>query len=191
MAIFEERGLFWWHEECIPDGKFAPDAAVPGLLSIADEGFADLNLDGRLPTDQGTFAMLFHNHLELRGKCIEGILTLSNRHILLSDLIRRGGRFNSSNLSQDGFRATHCLVSNLKFPFIDENDSFERLTIDLSGYEAWLRLSSINFTRKDTTISIEYQKNDPVIFETDEGRVVIRYEIFGPIKGSREDEIFL
>ena len=86
MAVFEERGLFWWHGEPIPDLRFAPDAAVPGLLSIADEGFADLILDGCLPTDQGTFAMLPQNRLELKDKCIEGILTLNNRHILLSDL---------------------------------------------------------------------------------------------------------
>jgi hypothetical protein len=85
MAVFEERGLFWWHGEPIPDRRFAPDAAISGLLSIADEGFTDLILDGCLPTDQGTFAMLSQNHIQLKGKSIEGILTPSNRHILLVD----------------------------------------------------------------------------------------------------------
>ena len=122
MAVLEERGLFWWHGEPIPDRRFAPDAALPGLLSIADEGFTNLILDGCLPTDQGTFAMLSQDHTQLKGKNIEGILTRSNRRILLVDLVRNGGYFRSNNLSQDGFQADHCLISNLKFPFIDNNE---------------------------------------------------------------------
>ena len=30
MSVFEERGVFWWHDEAIAEGLLAPDAHVAG-----------------------------------------------------------------------------------------------------------------------------------------------------------------
>ena len=49
MAILEERGLLWWSDEPIPEGKFAPEASITGLLTIDEDGRITLELDGYFP----------------------------------------------------------------------------------------------------------------------------------------------
>ena len=192
MTILEERGLFWWHGEPVPDTQFAADASVLGLLSIGDDGVATLALDGCLPSDKGPMAVLSRGPRELKGKLIEGILSTSGKHVLLVDLARHGGHFSTNNLSKEGYRAIHCLVNYFKFPPINNNVLFSTLEIDLTGYEAWLRLGSINSVRTESTISVEYRKSDPVNFEIDEGRLSIEYDILGPMMGSyRNDSLSL
>ena len=38
MAILEERGLFWWADEPVPEKQFAPDSALPGFSPSATTG---------------------------------------------------------------------------------------------------------------------------------------------------------
>lgn len=54
MSILQERGRFWWHEELIPSGYFAPESAITGLLTV-EAGKIALELDGILPTDESPF----------------------------------------------------------------------------------------------------------------------------------------
>lgn len=49
MSVFEERGVFWWHDEAIAEGLLAPDAHVAGLLRVEENGRAVLEPDGYLP----------------------------------------------------------------------------------------------------------------------------------------------
>jgi CRISPR associated protein Cas1/ApeA N-terminal domain 1 len=127
MSILEERGLFWWHGEPIPDKHFAPEASVLGLLKIGDEGVATLELDGDLPGNEGTFGVLSRDRETLKGKLIEGLLSTSAKHVLLIELQRYGGSFSSNNLSHGGYRSTHCLINCLYFPAIDEISLFTSL----------------------------------------------------------------
>jgi hypothetical protein len=189
VTVLEERGLFWWHGEPVPDTQFAADASVQGLLSITDDGSSTLALDGCLPSDKRAWAVLSRDPQELKGKLIEGILISSGKHVLLLDLARHGGYFRSNNVSQDGFRAIHCLITDKKFPPLADATLFNSLDIDLAGYEAWLRLGSINSVRTESTITVEYQKKDTVKFDIDEGRVFIKYAVLGPMLGSHRDDI--
>jgi hypothetical protein len=75
VTILEERGLFWWHGEPVPDTQFAPDASVLGLLKTDDEGLTMLVLDGYLASDHGPMGVLSRDPRELKGKIIEGILS--------------------------------------------------------------------------------------------------------------------
>ena len=188
MTILEERGLFWWHSEPVPDTRFAPDASALGLLSIGDDGVATLLLDGFLPSDKGQWAVLSQDPRELKGKLIEGILIGTRKRVLLIDLIRHGGIFRTNSLSQDGFRSTHCLVSDSSFPPISDDVLFSAVEIDLTGYEAWLRLGSINSVRTESSISVEYRKSDPITFEFEDGQVSIDYKLLGPIIGSHRGD---
>ena len=53
MAILEERGLFWWADEPVPEKQFAPDSCLAGLLTISDDGQTRLELDGYFPSKHG------------------------------------------------------------------------------------------------------------------------------------------
>ncbi len=129
-------------------------------------------------------AVLSRDPRELKGKFIEGILSTSGKHVLLIGLAKHGGHFSTNTLSKEGYRAIHCLVNYFKFPPFSDNVLFSTLEIDLTGYEEWLRLGSINSVRTESTISVEYRKSDPVNFEIDEGRLSIEYDILGPMMGS-------
>jgi hypothetical protein len=189
MTILEERGLFWWHGEPFPDTHFAPDAAVLGLLTIDDDGLATLVLDGCLPSAKGRWAALSTDPGELKGKHIEGNLSTSGKHVLMADLVRHGGRFRSNNLSQEGYRAIHCLVSFSRFPKIGADSLFHSLKIDLKGHEAWLRLGSIEILRTDKTMTATYNKNEPIVYEIDEGTLAVEYGVLGPIRGKSKDHM--
>jgi len=180
MTILEERGLFWWHGEPVPDTQFAANASVLGLLTIDDDGLTTLALDGCLPSDHGPMAVLSRDPGELKGKLIEGNLSTSGKHVLLSDLAKHGGHFRTNNLSQEGYRAINCLVSYSKFPAISDGSVFDNLEIDLTGFEDWLRLGSIETVSTDLTISVEHRRKDPVIYDIDEGKLSIEYDITRP-----------
>jgi hypothetical protein len=183
MSILEERGLFWWHGEPISDKHFAPEASVLGLLKIDDEGVATLELDGDLPSNEGTFGILSQEREALKGRLIEGLLSTSAKHVLLIELQRYGGIFSSNNLSHGGYRSTHCLISYSYFPEIDELSLFNSLEVDLAGYEEWLWLNSIETVATESTISVEYRKLDPLVYAIDEGTVTIEYHVSGAGKG--------
>jgi hypothetical protein len=98
VTVLEERGVFWWHHEPIPEKCFAPQSSVPGLLKIADDGAITLDLDGYLPSDKGAWSVL-SDMGECKGKIIEGIL---RRRVFLLDLAPHGGRFATNALSYSG-----------------------------------------------------------------------------------------
>jgi hypothetical protein len=90
-------------------------------------------------------------------------------------------------LSHGGYRATHCLVGYLYFPKLDERSLFISLEIDLTGYEEWLWLNSIETVRTESSISVEYRKPDSVVYAADEGNITIEYHIAGPSNGRWRD----
>jgi hypothetical protein len=118
MTILDERGLFWWHHEPIPERQFAPDSCVPGLLRIDDDGRITLELDGRLSSDKGPMSVLpsFQDAAELEGKLIQGILKGSNKHVLLSDITKLGGHLSSHEIFYEEYAAFNCLVGDYSLP---------------------------------------------------------------------------
>jgi hypothetical protein len=116
MAILEKRGLFWWHDEPVPDRQFAPENSVPGLLTIDNEGYISLDLDGFLPSMNGPVAAFFDDRsVEISGRCIEGFLKESSQKVLLTGLIKSGGRLSSAGMSYAGYIANNCHVSTDAF----------------------------------------------------------------------------
>ena len=187
MSVLEERGLFWWHGEPISDKHFAPEASVLGLLRIDDDGVATLELDGDLPNNEGPFGVISRNPKVLKGRLIEGLLSTSGKHILLIELQRYRGSFSSNNLSHGGYRSTHCLVGYLYFPELGERSLFTSLEVDLTGFEEWLWLNSIETAATENSVSVEYRKPVSMVYVVDEGTITIEYDIAGAGTGRWSD----
>ena len=189
MTILEERGLFWWHHEPIPDRHFAPDSCVPGLLKIDDDGRVTLELDGRLLNDKGRTLMMFAaEDSELSRKRIEGILKVSNKRVLLFDLVRNGSRFTTNGLSYEEYIAMHCLVGERPLPKTVGSLLFKELEIDLKGLEEWLRLGSIQISRTKNVISVNHKRQKNFKYTLADGKFALNYRIYGPYLGKHRND---
>jgi hypothetical protein len=87
--LSSSRGFFWWSEEPIPNGQFAPSGAIPGALEVEETGIASLMLDATLPRGRlGPIGAIFRR--EEDGRPIQGMLAGSNLYVKLAELIPNG-----------------------------------------------------------------------------------------------------
>ena len=149
MAIFEERGLFWWADEAVPEKQFAPDSCVAGLLIIGDDGRTRLELDGYFPSKHGPMTPMMRRG-QLIDKDIQGLLKTSNKRVLLSGLTGGGGQFSTNGLSYERYIAGQCLVAD-GFAKPPATCAFKELIVPLAGFEEWLRLAAIKVTSSNRT----------------------------------------
>jgi len=182
MAILEERGIFWWADEATPEGKFAPDSCVAGLLTIAADGRTSLELDGWLQSKHGPFSGMVQGELPAE-KHIRGLLKGSGNHVLLLGLIRSGGRFSSNKISYERYVATRCLVSETAFAK-KYALKFRRLRVSLEGYEEWLRLKALKVARTRQKITATYKKPKKADYRVLDGNLTIEFELGGKESGS-------
>jgi ApeA N-terminal domain 1 len=173
MTILERRGLFWWHNESVPENLIAPRSSVPGLCRIEDNGRALLELDSYLPNPDGPMAYL----LQAPGTaCIQGLLKGSNERVLLSDLMRSGGEFRTNGISYERYIAMNCLVGTGPFLSCGDKPEFDILEIPLDGFEQWLGLRSINVKEKDGRIVATYEKPKDIFCEYNGGNISILFD---------------
>jgi len=185
--ILEERGYFWWHDEPIPKGHFAPESSVAGILKIDEEGRVELELDGVLSSDEDPLAALFdHREFFPPDKGIQGILKGSNKFALLMGLVKNGGQFKSNGISYEKYLAINCLVGSGPFPQTDEPLRFRKLQVTLNGFEEWLRLGSIETNRTKSGISAKYKLPKNISYPLDDGILSIKYDISGPYLGKQK-----
>jgi hypothetical protein len=178
MNLREERGTFWWHGEPIANGESAPASAVAGRLSIDEQGRSRLELDNNLPSGlERSFKAAGFDQMP-EGAAIAGIIKDKNQHVLLSGLRRSGVNF--SMMSHETLRAENCLIGDKPFPAGDAISKFRSLEIDLTGFEAWVGLRSIDFTSKRSSITIKYKKPKDLVYPLDDGKLSIRYYIDRP-----------
>jgi hypothetical protein len=175
MSVLEERGRFWWNDQAIPDGQFAPQASVAGLLNIASDGGITIELDGLLSIPDQSLSGVMVQPEELQDKCIQGILRATDRRVLLVTISKAGARSSNRGFSSESFRATDCLVSNEPFPTAPPPSTFRSLQIGLAGYENWLRLGSITTSWSEEHITIEYNKPKPPVYKTDDGTLTFNF----------------
>ena len=189
MPVLQERGLFWWSDEHVPDRQFAPDASMGGLLTIDDEGCITLELDGNLPSERGPFAALTDIGVTLR-KNIRGILKTTSDRILLCGVARRGGSVRTSGISHESFVATDCLVSDLSLLDDLAPLMFDHLEVRLSGFEAWFWFHSIKVSRSEDNIIAEYNRPNAVVYDVDDGQLSLNFYVVGAIPSVQQyDEI--
>jgi ApeA-like protein len=174
MAILEERGLFWWADEAIPEKQFAPESCIPGLLIISDDGQTRLELDGYFPSEHGPMTPMMR-HGRLIDKHIQGLLKTSTKRVLLTGLRGDGGKFSSNSVSYERYVAGQCQVSDglAKLPV---TDSFKEILVPLAGFEEWLRLSAIKVTSTKRMVSVKYNRPKNADYSSAEGKLSIHFE---------------
>jgi hypothetical protein len=178
MNLRDERGAFWWHGDPIAQGQSAPASAVAGQLFIDGQGRSRLELDNNLPssTERSLKAVGFDQMPE--GAAIAGIIKDKNQHVLLSGLHRSGVIF--SMMSHETFRAENCLIGDKPFPAGAALSQIRSLEINLTGFEAWVGLRSIDFTGKRSSITIKYKRPKDLVYPLDDGKLSIKYYINRP-----------
>ncbi|MGM4929648.1 HEPN domain-containing protein [Tardiphaga sp. 619_E2_N8_5] len=174
MSVFEERGVFWWHDEAIAEELLAPDAHVAGLLRVEDNGRAVLELDGYLSNPHGPMAAIAREPVT---RCIQGLMKGSGDRVLLCDLIRNGGRFSTDGISYEKFSAAHCLIGRCTFPTGVDAPLFAMLTIPLTGFEDWLRLGVIKVGDAPGAITVSYNTRDDISYPDDDGILTLIFDI--------------
>ncbi len=174
MSVFEERGVFWWHDEAIAEGLLAPDAHVAGLLRIEENGRAVLELDGYLSNPHGPMAAMVREPVT---RCIQGLLKGSGERVLLCDLNRNGGRFRTNGISYEKFIAAHCLIGRSTFSTGAEAPLFATLTIPLTGFEDWLRLGVIKVEDAPGALTVSYETRDDISYPDDDGILTLIFDI--------------
>lgn len=175
-VILEEHGRFWWHDEPIPDGSWAPENSQIGTLKINDKGSAILEMDGFIPGDSDSFVM-FNDLVKLQKKkrCIQGILKDSNKHILLLGVQGAGGASRTHGISYPRYFSGRCLISDDPFPL--ETLIFQKMEINLKGFEQWFGLGSIRLEREPERVSISYEKPQDISYPLEEGELVLKYDL--------------
>ncbi|MGD0941522.1 MAG: hypothetical protein ABR905_17630 [Terracidiphilus sp.] len=185
--IREMHGYFWWLGEETPEGCFAPTTAVPGTLTISEDGLAKLILTGSLI--QSNFLQLDAEtkrhadiHLEaLAGRTIAGKVDDDRRCIYLQQVVyQEGGRTLDRKLLEK-FRAAICLVGESTTPLSPNSFTFSRLSIELTGVEEWRRNDALRVDaaktdgeRQSQNVSYTAEQWDYCV---DEGKVSLRTDV--------------
>ena len=182
MAILEERGLFWWADEAVPEKQFAPDSCIAGLLVIGDDGKTRLELDGYFPSKHGPMTPMVRRG-QLIDKDIQGLLKTSNKRVLLHGLTGDGGKFSTSGLSYERYIATQCLVADgIANP--PATRAFNEIIVPLAGFEEWLRLAAIKVTSSRRMVSVKYKRPKDAVYPTADGKLSIYFESAVDLSGT-------
>lgn len=174
-VMLEEHGRFWWHDEPIPEGSWAPESSQIGTLKIDNQGSAILELHGFFPGD--SVSPIFDNIARLRKepRCIQGIIKSNNKYILLINVQGAGGSFRSCGISFPRYFSARYLISDDSFP--QGTLKFQKMEISLKGFEQWLRLASITFEREPERISATYEKPQKISYPLEEGELFVQYDL--------------
>lgn len=164
-----------------------PNLSVSGLLKIDDDGAIKLELDGRLSSDPMS-VLLRAEDAKLTGKHIAGILKVSNKHVLLDDLWKQGGRFSTSGMSYEGYAAIYCLIGDYPIPKYRRRSFLgTELEIELNGLEEWLRVGSIKTVRGKSKITATHRRVKDIKYPQRNGMLYVKYHIYGPMLGTHTD----
>lgn len=173
MDTLNEPGYFWWHRHAIPDGQFAPDELVTGLLKIDDKNRVTLDLHGVLPAVQRA------SDANPETTCVQGRLSNSGRHVFLVGLNINQMKFAAYGAYQ-GYRADFALVGGESVPSEIGEIAISSVEVELAGFEEWLHLDAIEFSRDDEGFSAQYKKEDDIAYELDDGEFRVKYELYAP-----------
>jgi ApeA N-terminal domain 1 len=182
MSILESRGVFWWHDEPVPDGLLAPDSHVVGTLKIDDDGRVVLELDGVLTRARHPMSAVMGGG-EPETKSIQGILKDDGQRVLLLYVHKSGGQLSTFGISHEKFLALSCLVGPTAAPAGALPLTFIELEVGLEGFEQWLRLGSIETVREESAISAKYNKPDDAVYVSDSGALSVNFHMAGPYPG--------
>lgn len=133
-------------------------------------------MDGFFPGDYAHFAILNDiQRLRKENRSIQGILKDSNKYILLLGVQGAGGSSRTHGISYPRYFSGRCLISDDPFP--QDALMFQKMEINLKGYEQWLRLGSIKFEKETDRVSATYEKPQDISYPLKEGNLVVKYDL--------------
>jgi ApeA N-terminal domain 1/Apea-like HEPN len=185
--LLEETGYFWWGDTPVPSRQFAPETAVVGKLSIDEEGYSHLELEGVFESALGPLAAFGGGGPPLpEDKVIHGILKGSNKTVRLSRLQRAGGQFKSNGISFERYAAARCLLGDGPFRVLPQPLEFHRLIVELKGFEEWLWLRGIGVERTESAVTASYSVPGKLSFPLEDGELQIVFGVVGPYLGKHQ-----
>lgn len=173
-TTLDEQGYFWWREEKYPNDHFAPENHVTGWLKISINGEIRLELDGVLPSDEHPLTRIAGNRSAGHvPRMIQGVTKDTGKRVLLLDAVGNGGRFNSNSFSFERYSATMCLIGNSDFPKRRASPLFSTMEIDLTGFENWLLLGTLDLRRTRRSVTLRMDEARDIVFNTPAGKLVL------------------
>ncbi|NNM56187.1 HEPN domain-containing protein [Acidocella sp.] len=179
--IVDQLGYFWWATEKRESRLKAPDSAVPGRLRITDDGEIDLQCLGRLPEREVEDQVYKDN--------IFGVLADGN-WVALHQLKRAREGFCSHGISQEGFSAEYCLISQTE-AFFSESNLFDEMEINLSSLTSWFTSNVDCKYEKNGDFHLHYKRPTDIEFCIGGMRMVIKSDCsFNPNEDGSETNTF-
>jgi hypothetical protein len=154
----DERGYFWWADEPVPQGHFAPSSAVPGRVRISSNGRTKLELDGILPLPAGKHDINVHG---IPGKpsatAVVGSIRGGHEYVRLEKLSQAGLRFPGKHPPSESKNAIFCILGVSLVDNKTQEPYCTGIKIPLSGFHHWLLISAgeIKNTDKDFSFTIQ------------------------------------
>lgn len=177
-----DSGYFWWRNESIPEGFFAPESAVAGILTIKNDGTISLELHSVLSSDGDLIPFMFDPSAACQD--IQGRLKSTSEHVLLTAVHNNGGRVAFGGISYEKYAAKNCLIGPQPFPSNKSEILYDTLSTPLTGFENWLCMSSIETTRTKRKLTSSYKNQKTINYVlSDKSNLSIEFEILGPYFG--------
>jgi hypothetical protein len=145
MPTFEldDRGYFWWADEPVPEGHFAPESAVTGQIQITTNGAANLILDDVLPRTPGRPSLQYG---AIPGDAAElavvGLIRRGQAYVRLEQLSQAGLNFGSARRTSETLKARICVQGSRLIADLPPNRYCTSVRLSLAGFDEWLQLQN-------------------------------------------------
>lgn len=145
MPTFEldERGYFWWADEHVPEGHFAPESAVTGQIQVGTSGTAKLILDDVLPRTPGRPNLqpgaIPGDEAEL---AVVGLIRRGQAYVRLEQLSWAGMSSGSAQRMSETLNARMCVQGGRLIADLPPNRYCTDIRLSLAGFDEWLQLQS-------------------------------------------------
>ena len=175
---FDERGYFWWADDPVLDGHFAPETAVPGQIVGDASGTTKLILDGILPRKPGgpdlNPGSISSNEPQL---AVVGLIKEGLEYVRLEQLSFAGYSFGSSRPSSESFRARSCVRGHRLISDIPPNRYCTSIRLSLAGFEEWQQLQPPKFENGRTSLTVCFPQGREDTFELDSAMIAIGVDV--------------
>lgn len=136
----DTRGYFWWADESVPEGHFAPDSAVTGQIQVSRNGTVRLVLDNFLPAAPGRPTLDPAAPLIREPQlAVVGLINRGQEHVRLEELSLAGLSFGSAMSASQSLKARMCVRGPRLIATLPPNRFCTALRLSLAGLEDWLK----------------------------------------------------
>lgn len=180
--LLEARGYFWWDNELLASGFFAPTNNVSGVLTIDHLGQSHVQLNSFLSDKISA-----PDPRALRGEQpfsqdLHGILYDTDQYICLKQVRMGDSYISSGGPSYENMKAEYCLVSNNKI-LLTKKHVFRSVTLSLEPFQEWLNIQSINVVTTSKSVRILQKNAFDFMYKTEIGKISLNSFLTRPFPG--------